>query len=114
MRLLSQISREHKGVKYEKFWIVIPPKLVKKLGRRFSTNEWSEFANERNLPSSFSSMRSNDLKSIKNMSIIACKIAKLDKNCELDMRIIKTLLKNNGHIVNGMKIFTKKCCHCDG
>ena len=32
MRLLSQISREHKGVKYEKFWIVIPPKLVKKLG----------------------------------------------------------------------------------
>jgi len=100
------------GVTNEKL-LEFAVKLVKKLGRRFSTNEWSEFANERNLPSSFSSMRSNDLKSIKNMSIIACKIAKLDKNCELDMRIIKTLLKNNGHIVNGMKIFTKKCCHCD-
>ena len=32
MRLLSQISREYKGSKYEKFWIVIPSKLVKKLG----------------------------------------------------------------------------------
>lgn len=32
MRLLSQISREYKEQKYEKFWIVIPNDLVKKLG----------------------------------------------------------------------------------
>ena len=32
MRLLSQISREYKGEQYEKFWIVIPSKLIKKLG----------------------------------------------------------------------------------
>ena len=32
MRLQSQISREYKGTKYEKFWIVIPTKLVEKLG----------------------------------------------------------------------------------
>ena len=32
MRLQSQISREYKGEKYEKFWIVIPTKLIKKLG----------------------------------------------------------------------------------
>ena len=32
MRLLSQISREYKGTKYEKFWIVIPSKIIKKLG----------------------------------------------------------------------------------
>ena len=32
MRLLSQISREYKGTKYEKFWVVIPNTLVKKLG----------------------------------------------------------------------------------
>lgn len=32
MRLLSQISREYKDQKYEKFWIVIPSKLIDKLG----------------------------------------------------------------------------------
>lgn len=32
MRLLSQISREYKDSKYEKFWIVIPSKLIDKLG----------------------------------------------------------------------------------
>ena len=32
MRLQSQISREYKGNKYEKFWIVIPSKLIEKLG----------------------------------------------------------------------------------
>ena len=32
MRLLSQTSREYKGTKYEKFWIVVPSKLVEKLG----------------------------------------------------------------------------------
>ena len=32
MRLQSQISREYKGTKYEKFWIVIPSKLIEKLG----------------------------------------------------------------------------------
>ena len=31
MKLQSQISREYKGIKYEKFWIVLPSKLVKKL-----------------------------------------------------------------------------------
>ena len=37
MRLLSQISREYKGTKYEKFWIVIPSKIVKKLGWKTGT-----------------------------------------------------------------------------
>lgn len=32
MRLQSQISREYKGNKYEKFWIVIPSKIIEKLG----------------------------------------------------------------------------------
>ncbi len=32
MQLQSQISREYKGKKYEKFWIVIPTKLIAKLG----------------------------------------------------------------------------------
>ena len=32
MRLQSQISREYEGTKYEKFWVVIPSKIVKKLG----------------------------------------------------------------------------------
>jgi len=32
MRLLSQISREYKGKNYKKFWIVIPNKLIEKLG----------------------------------------------------------------------------------
>ena len=32
MRLQSQISREYKGNKYEKFWIVIPSKIIERLG----------------------------------------------------------------------------------
>ena len=32
MRLQSQISREYKGTKYEKFWVVIPSSLIEKLG----------------------------------------------------------------------------------
>ena len=31
MRLLSQISREYKGNKYRKFWVVLPTKLIEKL-----------------------------------------------------------------------------------
>jgi len=32
MRLQKQVSREYHGTKYEKFWIVIPSKIVEKLG----------------------------------------------------------------------------------
>jgi len=32
MRLLSQISREYKGKEYKKFWVVIPNKIIEKLG----------------------------------------------------------------------------------
>ena len=32
MRLQSQVSREYKGTKYEKFWVVIPSRIVKTLG----------------------------------------------------------------------------------
>lgn len=31
MRLQSQVSREYKETKYEKFWVVLPSKIVKKL-----------------------------------------------------------------------------------
>ncbi len=32
MRLQSQVSRKYGDVEYKKFWIVIPEKLLKKLG----------------------------------------------------------------------------------
>lgn len=32
MKLQSQISREYKGEKYEKSWVVIPQDLLKELG----------------------------------------------------------------------------------
>ena len=32
MRLLSQKHAEYKGKEYEKFWVVIPSKIIKKLG----------------------------------------------------------------------------------
>jgi hypothetical protein len=32
MRLLSQKHAEYKGKEYEKFWMVVPSKIVKKLG----------------------------------------------------------------------------------
>lgn len=32
MRLLSQKHSEYQGKKYEKFWVVIPSKIIQKLG----------------------------------------------------------------------------------
>jgi len=32
MRLLSQISREYNGKEYKKSWIIIPNKIIAKLG----------------------------------------------------------------------------------
>lgn len=32
MRLLSQISREYNGKEYEKFWVILPSKVIKELG----------------------------------------------------------------------------------
>lgn len=32
MRLLGQKSREYKGKAYRKYWVVIPNKLIEKLG----------------------------------------------------------------------------------
>ena len=41
MRLQSQISREYKGTKYEKFWIVLPSKIIEKLGWKSGQDlEW--------------------------------------------------------------------------
>ena len=47
MRLLSQISREYKGKKYEKFWIVLPSKLIKKLGWKTGTELDADVNNKR-------------------------------------------------------------------
>lgn len=32
MKLQSQVSREYQGTEYEKFWVVIPNKLLELLG----------------------------------------------------------------------------------
>ena len=32
MKLQSQVSREYKGTKYEKFWVVLPSKMIQELG----------------------------------------------------------------------------------
>ena len=47
MKLQSQISREYKGTKYEKFWIVLPSKLVKKLGWKSGTELDADVNNKR-------------------------------------------------------------------
>ncbi len=31
MRLQSQVSREYKGTKYEKYWTVLPSQIIEKL-----------------------------------------------------------------------------------
>jgi bifunctional DNA-binding transcriptional regulator/antitoxin component of YhaV-PrlF toxin-antitoxin module len=32
MKLISQTSREYKGKKYSKFWVIIPNTIIEKLG----------------------------------------------------------------------------------
>ena len=38
MKLLSQKSREYKGKKYTKFWIILANKLIEKLGWKKGDN----------------------------------------------------------------------------
>ncbi len=38
MRLQRQISREYKGTKYEKHWLVVPNDLIDKLGWKVGEN----------------------------------------------------------------------------
>ena len=47
MRLLSQISREYKGKNYKKFWIVVPNKLIEKLGWKKGQELEAEVKNEK-------------------------------------------------------------------
>ncbi len=47
MRLLSQISRIYKNSKYEKFWIVIPSDLIKKLNWKKSNELKAEIKNNK-------------------------------------------------------------------
>lgn len=38
MRLLSHNSREYKGKKYRKYWIIVPNKIIEKLGWKTGTD----------------------------------------------------------------------------
>jgi bifunctional DNA-binding transcriptional regulator/antitoxin component of YhaV-PrlF toxin-antitoxin module len=38
MKLQSHTSREYKGKEYQKFWVVIPNKIVEKLGWKTGTD----------------------------------------------------------------------------
>lgn len=32
MKLLSQVSRQYKDTEYRKYWVIVPSKLIEKLG----------------------------------------------------------------------------------
>jgi len=90
--------------------------LTKKLDRRFSNNDWIEYAKENNLPQFFSNYRR---KLIGNVLILSKRVAlelgydKIDE----DPRLVKTYEEslNNGYdteIINNEVVITKICEKC--
>ncbi len=47
MRLLKQKSREYKGKEYEKYWVIIPNKVIKKLGWKEGQDLEAEVKNKK-------------------------------------------------------------------
>ena len=47
MRLLSQISRKYKGKFYKKFWIIIPRKILEKIGWKTGQELKAEIKNNK-------------------------------------------------------------------
>jgi ribonucleoside-diphosphate reductase alpha chain len=87
-------------------------KLTKKLNRRFSFNEWIEYAKENNLPTTFSNYR----KQLDSVISLSKKIS-LEMGLEYvneDPRLVKTYKKalENGYdaIIHKNKVLVKKIC----
>ena len=47
MKLLSQKHSEYKGKQYKKFWIIIPNRLIEKLGWKEGTELNADLKNEK-------------------------------------------------------------------
>jgi bifunctional DNA-binding transcriptional regulator/antitoxin component of YhaV-PrlF toxin-antitoxin module len=47
MRLLSQKSREYNGKEYRKFWVVIPKKIIERIGWKSGQNLKTEIIGDR-------------------------------------------------------------------
>lgn len=64
--------------------------LTKKIGRRFSSDEWMQYAKENGLPIKFSKWRKESLGTLLDLSIWAAQQLNIE-NIEYDPRLVKTL-----------------------
>lgn len=90
--------------------------LTKKIGRRFSNNDWISYAKENNLPQYFSDFRFKELGSVLALSKWAAVEIGLEM-INIDPRVVKTYKSAlmNGYdseIVNNEVLVTKVCEEC--
>ena len=92
--------------------------LTQQLGRRFSVNEWEQYAKEHNLPTQFSSWRVDAIGSVHELSIKCADRVGLDSEfTTLSPKQQKTYisLKDQKYdvIINNQNLFIRKeCCQC--
>jgi len=91
--------------------------LTKKLNRRFSNNDWVEYAKDNNLPQHFSEFRNSKFGNIISLS----KLVALELNLEMidiDPRTVKTykLMLENGYNtkIENNRVYVEKTCESCG
>jgi len=91
--------------------------LTKKLGQRFTFQQWQEYAFENELPQTFSSYRKDQLGSILQLAQWCAAELKID-HANIDPRLVKTyqsMLEQNydARIINNIVMVKKNCeiCH---
>jgi len=93
--------------------------LTKKLGRRVSSNEWSKYAIENNLPITLSKYRQSDLGNFKKLASSICKNLNImpEEYIHYDTRTLRCYNESinqgyNTKIINKKVMVEKKCEHC--
>ena len=92
-------------------------KLTKKIERRFSNNEWKEYAKSNNLPEQFSKWRNDHLGGVLGLSKWAAVKCNFEDMSNLDPRTVRTYKKwiNEGYnckIIDGHVKIIKNCEKC--
>ncbi|MEM8526268.1 MAG: ribonucleotide reductase N-terminal alpha domain-containing protein [Bacteroidota bacterium] len=87
--------------------------LTDTLGRRFSKKEWIAFADQNNLPKSFSTFRQDQFNSVKELSVLAAEALNL-RYIHVDPRLARTWItaKAQGYTaaIEGNKVLVEKTC----
>lgn len=97
--------------------LLLGRRLVRSLGRRFSSDEWCEFARENKLPLSFSNWRRKTLGNQKTFAKRCALLEGLEEHSDADPRVVRSYWKIlesglDAEIVDGELFVRKECEVC--